>query len=166
MHFPCTPIIIALSESNLNPNKLNKINIDGFNFVSSNEFITHRGVSLYIDKNISFTIQDDLNLLCNKCENVWKKISLNERKFVIVGVIYRHPDYDFKEFCNCITKKNILKLTYNMYTFVICGDINIDLLKYDKDTKVNNYANDITSMGCIIPIDRSTRITETGSFLY
>ena len=50
--------------------------------------------------------------------------------------------------------KNIKKLTYNNYTFVICGNINIDLLKYDKDTKVNNYANDITSMGCIISIDR------------
>ena len=37
MHFPCIPTIIALSETNLNLNKLNKINIDGFNFVSSNE---------------------------------------------------------------------------------------------------------------------------------
>ena len=108
MHFPCTPIILALSETNLNPNKLNKINIDGFNFVSSNEFIrvTQGEVGLYIDKNIFFTIQDDLNLLCNKCENVWIKISLNKRKFVIVGVIYRHPGYDFIEFCNCITKKH------------------------------------------------------------
>ena len=56
MHYPCTPTIIALSETNLNPNKLNKININGFNFVSSNKFITHGGVSLYIDKNISFAI--------------------------------------------------------------------------------------------------------------
>ena len=68
----------------------------------------------------------------------------------------------FVEFCDCITK-NIKNLTYNMYTFVICGDINIDLVKYDKDTKVNNYVNDITSMGCVISIDRSTRMTETSS---
>ena len=118
MHFPCTPIIIALSESNLNPNKLNKINIDGFNFVSSNEFITHGGVGLYIDKNISFIIQDDLNLLCNKCENVWIKISLNERKFVIVGVIYRPSVMILRNFA-IVLQKNILKLTYNNYTFVI-----------------------------------------------
>ena len=50
-----------------------------------------------------------------------------------------------------------------MYTFVICGDINIDLVTYDKDTKVNNYVNDIRSMGCIISIDRSTTMTETSS---
>ena len=69
IHFPCTSII-ALSKTNFNPNNLNKINIDEFKFVFSNEFLTHGGVGLYIDKNISFTIQDDLNLLCNKCENV------------------------------------------------------------------------------------------------
>ena len=70
MHFPCTSTIIALSEINLNPNKLNKININRFKFVFSNEFLSDGGVGLYIDKNISFTIQDDLNLLCDKCENV------------------------------------------------------------------------------------------------
>ena len=70
MHFPCTSTIIALSEINMNPNKLNKINIDGFKFVFSNEFLTHGGVGLYIDKNIPFTNQDDLNLLCNKYKNV------------------------------------------------------------------------------------------------
>ena len=36
----------------------------------SNEFLTPGGVGLYNDENISFSIQDDLNLLCNKCENV------------------------------------------------------------------------------------------------
>ena len=50
-----------------------------------------------------------------------------------------------------------------MYTFVICGDINIDLVKYDKDNKVNNYVNDIKSIRCIISIDRSTIMTETRS---
>ena len=50
-----------------------------------------------------------------------------------------------------------------MYTFVICGDIIIDLVKYNKDNKVNNYVNDIKSMGCIISIDRSITMTETRS---
>ena len=50
-----------------------------------------------------------------------------------------------------------------MYTFVKCGDITIDLVTYNKDTKVNNYVNEIRSMGCIISIDRSTTMTETSS---
>ena len=59
-----------------------------------------------------------------------------------------------------VSQKNIEKLTY-MYIFVICEDIDIDLVKYDKNNKVNNYVNDIKSMGCIISIDRSTTMTET-----
>ena len=61
-----------------------------------------------------------------------------------------------------VSQKNIEKLTY-MYIFVICEDIDIDLVKYDKDNKVNNYVNDIKSMGCIISIDRSIIMTETRS---
>ena len=60
MHFPCTSTITALSETNFNLNKLNKINIDGFKLVFNNEFLTPGEVGLYIDKNISFTIQDNL----------------------------------------------------------------------------------------------------------
>ena len=59
-----------------------------------------------------------------------------------------------------VSQKNIEKLTF-MYIFVICEDIDIDLVKYDKNNKVNNYFNDIKSMGCIISIDRSTTMTET-----
>ena len=59
MHFISTPTILALSETNLNSNKMNKIDIVGFNFFFSNKFITHGGVGLYIDKNIFFAIQDD-----------------------------------------------------------------------------------------------------------
>ena len=44
MHFPCTSAIIALSETNLNPNKLNKINIERFKFVFSNEVLTDGGL--------------------------------------------------------------------------------------------------------------------------
>ena len=52
MQFPCTSTIIALSETNFNLNKLNKINIDEIKFVFSNEFLTPGGFGLYIDKNI------------------------------------------------------------------------------------------------------------------
>ena len=44
--FPCTSTITALSETNFNPNKLNKINIDGFKFVFSNEFKKKKKVYL------------------------------------------------------------------------------------------------------------------------
>ena len=85
-----------------------------------------------------------------------------QKKSVNVGIIYRHPGYDFSEFHESIIDC-IHKLNQSRNKFIICGDINIDLLRYGKDLKVNRYVNEITSLGCIIPIDKPTRLTETSS---
>ena len=98
MHFLCPPSLIALSENNLKPFKNNKINFPGYNFISSNKHIAKGGVCLYINKDMFFTILDDFNINCNKCENLWVKIFLNGKKSVNVGIIYKHPEYDFSEF--------------------------------------------------------------------
>ena len=70
MHFSCPPSLIALSEINLKPFKNNEINIPGNNFISTNEYIAKGGVGLCINKDMSFTILDDFNIKCNKCENI------------------------------------------------------------------------------------------------
>ena len=162
IHFSCPPSLIAFSEINLKPFKNNQINIPGYNFISTNEYIAKGGVGLYINKEMSFTILNDININCNKCENIWVKIFLNRKKSVNVGIIYRHPRYDFCEFHESIIDC-IYKLNQSRNKFIICGDINIDLLRYGKDLKVNRYVNEITSLGCIIPIDKPTRLTETSS---
>ena len=72
-----------------------------------------------------------------------------------MGIIYRHPGFH-ESIIDCIHKLN-----QSQNKFIICRDTNIDLLKYGKDLRVNRYVNEITSLGCIIPIDKSTRLTET-----
>ena len=111
---------------------------------------------------MSFTILDDFNRSCNNCENLWVKILLNGNKSVNGGIIYRHPGYDFSEFHESIIDC-IHKLNQSQNKFIIYGDINIHLLKYGKDLRVNRYVNEITSLGCIIPIDKPTKLTETSS---
>ena len=51
MHFSCPPSLIALSEINLKSFKNNQINIPGYNFISTNEYIVKGGVGLYIVTN-------------------------------------------------------------------------------------------------------------------
>ena len=111
---------------------------------------------------MSLTILDDINISCDKSENLCVKIFLNRKKSVNVSIIYRHPGYDFSEFHESIIDC-IHKLYQSRNKFIICGDINIDLLRYGKDLRVNRYVNEITSLGCIIPIDKPTRLTETSS---
>ena len=79
-----------------------------------------------------------------------------------MAIIYRHPGYDFSEFYESIIDC-IHKLNQSQNKFIICGYINIDLSKYGKDLRANIYVNEITSLGCIIPIDKPTRLTETNS---
>ena len=54
-----------------------------------------------------------------------------------MGIIYRHSGYDFSEFHQSIID-NIYKLNQSQNKFIICRDINIDLLKYGKGLRINS----------------------------
>ena len=47
--------------------------------------------------------------------------------------------------------------------YYICGDFNINLLKYDLVKNVTNYLNEVTSMSCNTLIDKPTRITKNSA---
>ena len=119
MHFSCPPSLITLSEINLKPFKNNEINNPDYNFISINEYIAKGDVDLYINEDMSFTILDDFNINCNKCENLWVKIFLSGKKSVNVSIIYRHPGYNFSEFHESIIDC-IHKLNQSQNKFIIC----------------------------------------------
>ena len=43
--------------------------------------------------------------------------------------------------------------------YIIVGDFNIDLLKYNLVTPVTDYVNSLHSMGCNVSVDLPTRVT-------
>ena len=47
--------------------------------------------------------------------------------------------------------------------YVIVGDININVLKYNLVSNVTNYVNALNSVGCNVCIDKPTRITSNNS---
>ena len=51
--------------------------------------------SLYIHKQINH-----FNLKLNACEGLWIEITLTNKQTLIVGTIYRHPNYNIKSFLN------------------------------------------------------------------
>ena len=89
------------------------------------------------------------------------KSKINERKTIIVGVVYRpntqrRADIDICrqhiiEIQSIIKEEN--KIAYLM------GDFNIDLLKVNLHAKTNEFVNDVTSQGFVPKMTRSTRIT-------
>ena len=111
--------------------------------------------------------RNDLNVEANYCEDIWidiemkqnrKKSEMNNSNLVI-GVIYRHPGHKYDTFCHklCHTL-NILNASKTNY--ILVGDFNIDLIKFNLVTDVTNYVNSLYSLGCNVCIDKPTRVAE------
>ena len=96
-----------------------------------------------------------------RVEDLW--IELDMAKFhkassekYVIGNIYRHPGSQYKFFCENLCK--ILEtLNKSKTKYILLGDYNIDMLKYNLATDVSNYANSLNSVGCKIHVDKPTR---------
>ena len=113
------------------------------------------GIGVYIDKSCTFSVREDLELRLNiPIENIWFDL---DNSFVI-GVIYRHPNNDIETFTYHLEQTiNIIKLENK--PFVLCGDINIDLLNPDNN-KTKTYIDTLLCNNIIPCISLPTRITD------
>ena len=104
----------------------------------------------------------------DNCEDKWIQMNLREKKGtrnnrnpkekkIVVGIVYRHPENKYEEFCSRLCD-TIEKLNQNRTDFVILGDMNVNLLKYNLANNVTNYLQDILSAGCQSFIDIPTRV--------
>ena len=118
------------------------------------------GVALYIKENIRFNVRNDLNVQVEKCENLWIEIEQKPHsKKLIVGVIYRHPTYDFKTFENKLIDL-LISFEDKKCEYVIIGDININLMMSDSNPKICHYIRSLESVGCNMHINTPTRFAE------
>ena len=87
--------------------------------------------------------------------------NVNNSKFkdgVIIGVIYRHG-HDSKNFSEKLCEKlHMLNLKKEKY--VLVGDFNLDLLKYNLAGPQTDFLNALNSVGCNAFIDKPTRVTK------
>ena len=56
--------------------------------------------------------------------------------------------------------KNIDDFSKKGVQFVIMGDVNVNLLKYNVAGSVTNYLNAIQSAGCLSFVDKPTRVCQ------
>ena len=94
-------------------------------------------------------------------ESVFFEIQINERKTIIVGVVYRpntQPRADIDIFMQKIIEIQSKIKEENKVSYLM-GDFNIDLLKVNIHAKTNEFVNDVISQGFLPKITRPTRIT-------
>ena len=89
------------------------------------------------------------------------ELKLNKSESLAVGSVYRHPTTDMKRFEDAFV--HVIKRFKANQNYIILGDFNINYDKKASSQNVNDYANHISSIGCLQLIDKPTRTTPTSS---
>ena len=118
---------------------------------------------------MDYSVRSDLALDAHHCEDIWVDIKVdhpdkgsNKSKNLVIGVIYRHPGHKYEFFCNKLCK-TLNSLNASKTDYVIVGDINIDILKFNLATDVTDYINSLYSVGCNVCINRPTRVASNSA---
>ena len=80
-----------------------------------------------------------------------------------MGTICRHPKYNFQEFQNCLYN-TIMNFENSKCDYIICGDININLLMSNFNKNIATYVQMLKSNGSHSLINRGTRYSLHSKF--
>jgi len=89
-------------------------------------------------------------------ENILVEI-LGKRQKIIIGVVYRHPQYNIDEFSQSLSE-TVTKIANNNYAYYVLGDININLLNATNYSRIQQYTDTLSSLGCYPIINKPTRV--------
>jgi len=90
------------------------------------------------------------------CENIWFEL-LGKRQKVIIGIVYRHPQYNIDEFSQSLSE-TITKIAKNNYAYYVSGNINKNLLNATNDSRIQKYIDTLCSHGCYPIINKLTTV--------
>ena len=151
--------VICFSETRLKTNKINSVQLPGYDLFCNNSDTAAGGSAIFVNKQLRASEIPELKL---NAEDVWIKISSNEHKHsLIIGSIYRHPRNNLFNF-ECAFAKSVTSLNDNQ-KYLIFGDFNIDYKKVNNTISISNYATHVNNLGCTQLIDKPTRVCETTS---
>ena len=158
--------IIALSETWFVPEKHNLSNYSLNNYTlytSSRDNKTGGGVAIYAHDTLQHKLVNEISSVVNDCyESVFIDVNVHDNTNIRLGCIYRAPNTDIKLFNDEL--ENILEFTDKKSMF-LCGDFNIDLLKYESHQYSSDFVNQLFSYGYYPLINLPTRITSSTSTL-
>ena len=136
------PDVIAISETRLNKDIENKVEIPGYKFVFTHSKTGDSdvgGVGLYISKTLKFETRSDISFDFDGCETKFIELQTNQqnKKGMIIGAIYRHPhdnhDIFYTRLDSCLAK--ITK----KYQVILCRDTNINTDPINCKTTAKDY---------------------------
>ena len=148
--------IIAISETGTSKIDVLHNYFDGYSFEYKLPVNNKKGgVGVYFKHGCSFSKRVDLEFNPElSIEDIWFEINNS----YILGIIYRNPNNSVELFVTLL-EETILKIKRERKPFIICGEINIDLLRID-NPKCQQYLDTLFSNNIIPTITLPTRITD------
>ena len=160
------PDILAFSETRLHENDDSPCQ-KGYHELERDDSPTEKGgVGFYVSENIEYSVRKDLALEMDRVENLWIEVHISSKnkapvKYVI-GNIYRHPGSQYTHFCEQLCN-TLDKLHKSKTNYILVGDYNISVLKYNLCNDVTWYINSLSSVGCHVHVDKPTRVAKSTS---
>ena len=150
-----SPKILGFCETKLSPEIENIYNIPGYSSIFNSKSTRSGGLALYLKSEISFEVIDEFNFLLDFIESICIKIKIDGQDIVLC-LLYRRPSSDLNQFL--IHYSSIIDKFKNDKC-IIFGDLNLDLLKYDSCSNVQNFVNINFEKHFFPAINKPTRVT-------
>ena len=141
--------------------------IDGYTEYHTPTESTKGGTALYINNKFSSKTRKDIEKMLyvpKILESTFAEIIIKGKKNIVIGCIYKHPPMDIDEF-NALFEKAIEKVSSKNKEVYILGDFNIDLLKVDDQSKIDDFYNILCTHFLVPHITLPTRITSGSATL-
>ena len=153
---------ICISETWFTDSNYSIFPLNGYNCVDVHR--TNRsggGVAIYINERISFTERKEYYRCDDHIECLFIEIDkkvFSMSKNVIIGVIYRPPGTNLKDYTKTLSEI-LVPLDRENKICYLSGDFNIDLFKSDVHAGTSEYLEIMYSHSFLPMINRPTRIT-------
>ena len=147
---------------------LHAANVDSYGIPGFNhEYLTREnksggGVSLFINENILYKARPDLSIIKTFIEMIWIEVdknSINSKTNLLMGVIYRPPGMDPKDF-NHTLNDTLNRINIEKKQIIHTGDYNLNLLNAASHLPTNEFSEINFSLSLLPTINRPTRISE------
>ena len=117
MRFP--PEIIAITETKLQANRVFHSKLKGYICIRADSLTCAGGVAFLIKSTLNYQIRDDLHIFVPARENLWFEINHPDKKGIVIGVVYRHPQHDHSEFQEVLRKYSQNKQKQKCFMLVV-----------------------------------------------
>lgn len=119
---------------------------------------------MLVQNSLNVFVRQDLCLLDAICESLFLEIYVQNKRNIIIAVVYRDPHTNVEEF-NCEIDACLQKLGKENKDVYIMGDFNINLLNCSTVNHVNEFVNILYNKSYRPLIDKPTRICKSSTTL-